>query len=141
MSRSGYSDDCDGSTLGLYRGAVDRALQGKRGQAFLRQVLAVLDAMPVKALARNAAQDKQGLCCTLGAVALNRGDDMSTLSNEMEYSADYCEFKKLVARFGIAESMVREIMYVNDEQGGRTPEARWVNVRAWVVGQIKERAQ
>ncbi len=36
MSRSGYQDDCEG--LNLYRGTVRRAIRGKRGQAFLREL-------------------------------------------------------------------------------------------------------
>ena len=36
MSRSGYSDDCE--TMGLWRGAVERAIYGKRGQTFLREM-------------------------------------------------------------------------------------------------------
>lgn len=53
MSRSGYSDDDDddgGSRLNLWRGAVERAIKGKRGQAFLRELGAALDAMPDKRL-------------------------------------------------------------------------------------------
>lgn len=52
MSRSGYSEDWDGEnwTFIRWRGAVKSALRGKRGQAFLREALAALDAMPEKRL-------------------------------------------------------------------------------------------
>lgn len=52
MSRSGYSDDYDGDNWDLirWRGAVTSAIRGKRGQAFLREALAALDAMPEKQL-------------------------------------------------------------------------------------------
>jgi hypothetical protein len=48
MSRSGYSDDCKNE--GLWRAAVARAVCGKRGQAFVREMAATLDAMSVKEL-------------------------------------------------------------------------------------------
>jgi hypothetical protein len=45
MSRSGYSDDLDPLALGRWRGRVASAMRGKRGQAFLREMLAAMDAM------------------------------------------------------------------------------------------------
>jgi hypothetical protein len=45
MSRSGYSDDCSGRELVLWRGAVASALRGRRGQAFLRELVDALDAV------------------------------------------------------------------------------------------------
>lgn len=52
MSRSGYSEDYDGDHWDLirWRGAVASSIRGKRGQAFLREALAALDAMPEKKL-------------------------------------------------------------------------------------------
>jgi hypothetical protein len=47
MSRSGYSDDHSEWDLIRWRGAVASAIRGKRGQAFLRELLVALDAMPV----------------------------------------------------------------------------------------------
>ena len=43
MSRSGYTDDCE--NLEMWRGAVRQAIRGKRGQAFLREMLLALDEM------------------------------------------------------------------------------------------------
>lgn len=48
MSRSGYVDDCE--NLELYRATVERSIKGKRGQAFLRELAAAMDAMPEKVL-------------------------------------------------------------------------------------------
>ena len=53
MSRSGYTDDYgveDPLAMGRWRAAVNSAINGKRGQAALRETLAALDAMPAKAL-------------------------------------------------------------------------------------------
>ena len=50
MSRSGYSDDLETWQLIKWRGQVMSAIRGKRGQKFLRELLAALDAMPKKIL-------------------------------------------------------------------------------------------
>lgn len=50
MSRSGYSDDLDSWSMIRWRGAVTSATRGARGQAFFREMLAALDAMPEKKL-------------------------------------------------------------------------------------------
>ena len=46
MSRSGYHDGIDQWDLIRWRGAVASAIRGKRGQAFLREMLDALDALP-----------------------------------------------------------------------------------------------
>ncbi len=56
MSRSGYSDDLDQGDLNRWRGAVASAIRGKRGQSFLRELLASLDAMPRKELISEAME-------------------------------------------------------------------------------------
>lgn len=48
MSRSGYSND--GENIAMWRGQVASAIRGKRGQAFLRELVEALDAMPEKRL-------------------------------------------------------------------------------------------
>jgi hypothetical protein len=56
MSRSGYTDDYgddDPLALGRWRSAVNNAIRGKRGQAFLHDLAATLDAMPEKKLSAN----------------------------------------------------------------------------------------
>jgi hypothetical protein len=51
MSRSQYIDDCDDNwQLIRWRGMVASAIRGKRGQQFLKDLLAALDAMPVNAV-------------------------------------------------------------------------------------------
>lgn len=47
MSRSGYYEDYEHDWYQImWRGAVKRAIRGKRGQAFLREMLTALDALP-----------------------------------------------------------------------------------------------
>ena len=69
MSRSGYSDDWDiGDNSGwLYRGAVERAIKGKRGQAFLKEMLAAMDALPEPKLIAEELE-QEGAVCAIGSV-------------------------------------------------------------------------
>lgn len=144
MSRSGYSDECE--NLGLWRGAVERAMTGYRGQHFLRKLRNALDAMPVKRLIIGEIVNSEGVCA-LGAV------DPNTAVDPKDRDA-------VGQHFGIAPAMAAEIVYMNDERFdgeyvaaegpsrstyyGRpssvwrpfTPEERWVRMRGWVDEQI-----
>jgi hypothetical protein len=82
MSRSGYSDDDEDGTLGLYRANVDRTIKGKRGQEFLRELAAALDAMPEKLLICQELVTEDGDCCTLGVVCKQRGVDVAKIDPE-----------------------------------------------------------
>ena len=169
MSRSGYTEDCgdydDDNRSLLWRGAVQSAMRGKRGQAFLTELLAAMDALPARRLvAGDFEAPETGMpfasrrdVCALGAL------DPSVDEYDAEYLAD---------RFGIARALAAEIVYQNDEcvsdhryveidicgpvrpmypdWGRQTktitvadPHAgarRWERVRAWVAKQIKEPA-
>jgi hypothetical protein len=163
MSRSGYSDDLDNNQLNVWRGQVASAIRGKRGQMFLLEMLASLDALPRKELIKEAIVTPEGPVCAMGAVARRRGTDTSDLDPD---DAD-----SVAARFGIARQMAMEIAYVNDEQGdyvidqaatrdavirqiargldeqtararvrkyrSETNAERFIRVRAWVVSQIR----
>jgi len=72
MSRSGYSDDCCGYELNLYRGRVARTIKGKRGQAFLKELGEAMDKMPVKELIESKLIDDKGSCCTIGVVCKSK---------------------------------------------------------------------
>jgi len=126
MSRSGYTDDCD--NVCLWRAAVDSALRGRRGQAFLREMLTALDALPAKRLIQGELVC-EGECCALGAVALKRGTDISNLDTEDPW--------ELGETFGIARAMAAEVMYMNDERNYRkTPEERFEAMRRWIAESI-----
>lgn len=160
MGRSGYNDDLsdeDPLALGRWRAAVRSAIKGKRGQAFLREALAALDALHNKELIvgdlvvdgmQCAYGDADiivgadelcdgrgnvrhiGSCCLLGAVALARKMDVSGLDPE--------DIESVAPRFNLADAMTREIVYWNDEGGAHdeTPKARWTRMRAWVESKI-----
>lgn len=145
MSRSGY-DDYDGDYNNIllinWRGAVTSAIRGKRGQAFLREMLDALDALPAKRLIKHELE-VDGEVCAIGAVGLRRGIDMSKIDpNDRDHVA---------GEFGIAAAMAAEIMYYNDEAFSywhnpancgkweeMPPEERFRHMRDWIVNQMEE---
>jgi hypothetical protein len=130
VSRAGYDEDGDWELLNLWRHAVDRSIDGKRGQAFLRELLVALDAMPEKRLAYYDLKSGDGVCA-LGCVGERRGVDLEKLDPE--------DWPGLSKTFGIAEAMIREIEWINDEDGPprETDEGRWKRVRAWAARHIR----
>lgn len=126
MSRAGYCDDGEGQwALIRWRGAVASSIRGKRGQAFLLELIAALDTLPEKALIANDLQSGDNVCA-IGSVGVQRGVDMSEIDPH-DYSA-------LSGVFGIAEPLVREIEYMNDEGNrGLSDAGRWQHMRRWAV--------
>jgi len=131
MSRSGYHDDLDQWALIRYRGAVKSAFRGKRGQSFLREMVEALDALPEKRLTDFALQSASGEVCAIGAVGLARGVDIAILDPDNP--------EQVAGIFGIADCMVREIAFENDESVWReeTPEHRFHRMRGWAESNIK----
>lgn len=134
MSRAGYTDDNDSDyPMALWRGAVQSAIRGKRGQAFLKEMLAAFDALPQKRLIAHELI-ANGEACAIGTVGLARGIDMSKLNPEA--------YNAIAKIFGISAALVREIEYENDDEDGYyqrstvTPEQRFERVRKWVASQI-----
>lgn len=156
MSRSGYSDEAE--DVGLWRGAVASALRGRRGQAFLRELLSALDALPLPRLVREdlvRAQEYEVIggaeYCALGAVGRRRGTDLTKVDpyNNLE----------VAETFDVAHALACEVMWVNDNsklayyrqvtlsdgklwhlRRDETPEERFARVRAWVVSNLREPA-
>ena len=133
MSRSGYGDDCDNDWSHImWRGAVASAFCGRRGQAFLREMLAALDALPEKRLVKNELE-ADGQVCALGAVGKARGLDMKEIDPE--------DSEGVANEFDVAHAMVCEIMYQNDDGVAywveETPERRFGRMRCWIESVIK----
>lgn len=126
MSRSGYCDDMENTwELIRWRGAVNSAIKGKRGQALLLEMATALDAMPIKRLITNDLVSSEGEVCALGAVAKHRALDVKELDPE--------DSEQVACTFNIAEALAKEIVYENDEgHYNETPEERWVRIRGWV---------
>ncbi|MDE1904980.1 MAG: hypothetical protein KGH75_00835 [Rhodospirillales bacterium] len=130
MSRSGYSEDIDDDWGFIrWRGRVASAARGRRGQQFLRDLVAALDAMPEKRLITGEIQNDSGVCA-IGSVGLRRGIDLAAIDPE--------NWEAVGQIFDIAEPLVREVFYLNDEAfGGKTPEQLWQRMRDWAVALIK----
>ena len=131
MSRSGYTDDFDCETWAMicWRGAVNSAICGKRGQAFLREMLAALDALGSRRLLQGDLEH-EGEVCAIGAVGKARNLDMTTID---PYDRD-----TVAGQFGIAQALAAEIAYKNDEgYDTESPETRFARMRAWVVGNLR----
>lgn len=133
MSRSGYSDDCDGWSLICWRGAVTSAIKGKRGQAFLIELRDALDAMPERRLVADVLE-ADGEFCAIGVLGAKRGVAMDKL--------DPMDREEVAEAFGIAPALAAEIVFMNDEGSwnSETPEQRWQRMRKWVDEQIQQEA-
>lgn len=138
MSRHGMVDDWEPDDSSdqwrqiCFRGSIKKAIKGKRGQAFLRELIAALDAMPVKKLIAEELEH-EGEYCAMGCVGKARGIDMSNL--------DPYDVEKMSKIFGIAPNMIREIEFINDEtvywSNDEIPEIkRWNVVRQWAESQL-----
>ena len=102
--------------------------------------------MKVKELITNDLQ-ADGQFCTLGAIAHAENIDVSDIRFDGDYDDDDCG--ALSFRLGIADALVREIMWENDScYTGRpfgfigpdlNPDAkRWALVRTWVACKVIE---
>lgn len=132
MSRSGYTDDCE--NLNLYRGTVEQAIRGKRGQALLRDLRTALDALPERKLIYGAIE-AGGEVCALGAVGRLRGLTMPSVSPD-DYGDSRYELAKLL---NVAPCLAAEVQYINDEANWQTetPEQRFERVSKWVDANLR----
>lgn len=132
MSRSGYSDDIDDQWQFIrWRGMVASAMRGKRGQAFLQEMLAAMDALPERKLIRDSLIEPDGAVCAIGAVGKARGVDMSGIDPD--------DYERVAAAFGISTPLAQEIMWINDDAFWRdTPEVRFEKMRKWIDSGIRK---
>lgn len=148
MSRSGLSEDVENDWEFIkWRGQVASAIRGKRGQAFIRELIEALDAMPEKELIiqRLVAppEDRmidgmrvdgdliaENAVCALGSVGVRRRVELETL--------DPYDHAKLAAVFDIAVPLVCEIEWLNDQAGDwrESGHARWRRMREWAVSHL-----
>ena len=133
MSRSGYGEDGGGPEGNLWRGAVESAIHGRRGQRFLKDLLAALDALPEKRLIADDLE-KDGEVCAIGALGKQRGVDMAKIDPE--------DCDRVARVFGIAPALAAETVFMNDEAFWReTPEQRFERMRSWVARNIQADVQ
>jgi hypothetical protein len=159
MSRS-WDYDGDYTLDALYAANRQRALDGKRGQTKLRELLAALDAMPVKELG-DSEISYEGRTCVLGAYAAHKLVQDKGLAWPVAVAAlgvEYVETldgdsEDLGVSLGMTRTMANHIAFQNDEglHWYRDPETlqlrsvvspadRWVAMRQWIASKIKEEA-
>jgi hypothetical protein len=146
MSRHGYVDEGCLDELWhyyLYRHSAKQALEGKRGQKFLRDLLGALDALPEKRLVQTAFIRADGEVCVIGALAKQRNIDTSGWYDpDNDYdSYDFGEtpVSAVSQHFNIARALARDVMYENDEGNyNETDEQRFDRMRKWLVENIKD---
>ena len=127
MSRVEYGDDCE--HMWLYQQHTDAAINGRRGQAFLREIVDALDALPAKRLAANVLVGTDGEVCAMGAVAIARGLDTSGIEDT--------DHDAVAKALGIAPRLAMEIAYLNDDDDSEMDEHRFARMRAWAVRRIR----
>ena len=129
MSRVDYSYDLDNWSYIRWRGAVNSAIKGKRGQAFFKALLQALDAMKEKMLIAKELES-DGQFCALGVIGNARKIDMSRIG--------IADFNKISNELDIAEALAMEVAFMNDEGGyaAEKPEYRWLRMRWWAGAQI-----
>ena len=147
MSRSGYTDDGwdDESAQWAsirYAGALKSAMRGKRGQAFLKELLAALDAMPVKRLIREHLEIDGDQDWYTGSAydgvhlptVIVGADELCARDGTVAAMGDVCALGALgrvrgldmstldpedaegvAAAFSANEKIIRDIVYHNDE--------------------------
>lgn len=129
MSRSGYDDDWfDPWSTIRWRGAVTSALRGKRGQAFLHEMLQAMAALPEPKLVANELET-EGAVCAIGAVGKARGIDMREIDPE--------DSKTVAEVFNIPHALACEVVYMNDEASyAETDEHRFERMRRWIETEL-----
>lgn len=149
MNRAGYIDDfVDDLWYHIrWRGAVASAIRGKRGQAFLRELVDSLESMDKKELVSEELQCPGGVCA-LGRVAQVRGIDWSGMD-------PFGNNDVIASELGIADALAREIEYVNDYSWGcpeykkgsiedwerKQREWRWTTVHSWACRKLGQEAK
>lgn len=136
--RSGYNDDCDDTlAFNRWRGMVASAMRGRRGQQLLKDILAALDSMPMpmQRLIPDLIVDGDNVCALGAAGKYRKLPDIDKVDPEAH--------DHLSTMFDVAECLIQEIEWVNDEAGpygGETAEKRFVRVRKWLVENIRDAA-
>lgn len=126
MSRSHYSDDFGEDYAGqleLYRANVDRSFRSKAGRAKLTELLAALDAMPVKELADNvfiesrpADEARPGApMCALGAWAATALGDDKARGLFREAEPDSITTADVLTTLGWPKLVVFDVIHENDD--------------------------
>lgn len=137
------SDGWDDNPAGfLWENWLTRAINGKRGQAALRDLEEALLALPEPRLIEGDLIDHAGEVCALGALALYKTNGLPRLRANMrlykareEYYTAEASGSALFGQkeLGLARTIAWTIAEENDINGRHeTPEQRFRRILAWV---------
>ena len=139
MDRSNYTEDPNDDVLayGRYRGQAASCIRGKRGQAFIRELLEALDGMENKELISGKLINEKGQACAIGAVLLGRGK-----SEDEVQAIEYDDSRSVALELGIPCQLVGEIEFMNDNfyTSDHHNSMRWRYIKQWAEQQVEEAA-
>lgn len=143
--RISYADDEDfPGQFNLWQGNCQRSIDGKNGQAALRELEAALLALPEKRLIHGELQDSEGGVCAIGALAKYRNVEVKSDPEEMEEVGVELGMPRMVAWKVVALNDVGLESYYDTLTGKFkcfTPEQRYERVLKWVREQIKTQSE
>ena len=139
----------------LWEANLERSLKGRKGQAALRELEAALLALPDKRLIANETVSTDGAVCAIAALARHRGyqgdmalpkrpnwdddnDDDSPYWDEFEYEeAVESAMLNIATDLGVPPMVAKAIIYKNDDDYVKTPEARYQKMLRWTQRYIQ----
>lgn len=134
MGRALDFDGGDAVPEGLWRARLYRATHSKRAVTRLKEIAAILDAMPRKRLITEALV-KDGDCCFVGAVCKAKNVTMP------EGDCDIYDTAYKGEEAGLPWTLAWEMASKNDEAwSNMSPEDRWLAARTWVEELLAEAA-
>jgi len=129
------NEDNEENTYGLWVGSAKKAIGGKKGQAFLKELRQAILNLPKRELFKDRF-NKEGGVCALGALGLKRNMDMCELDSQIE-NDEPVETKFIAHKFGITPTLAWEIIYANDdERSSVTPSKRYRRFLKWLDKKI-----
>lgn len=147
MSRfdDGYDEPFNNAGA-LYHQTIENCLAGKRGQVALKELEAVLVAMPEKELI-GSSLCFEGKVCAVGAIAVERKVKAGMTREEalkwLEEKTGHYENAQETVGFAVRElemfgRLAEAFAYANDEECfDKSPARRHEKVLAWVRSKIK----
>lgn len=141
MSRLECGDGDNPSYL-LWESNVRRGMQGKRGQAFLRELRDILLAMPEKRLVKDDWITPQDDVCILGAYL--RAKDPTVTPDRADHINGQFEGDegpdRFASMFNLPRCMCWDIEYRNDNEYvvGLTPEDRYAHMLKYIEKHIQD---
>lgn len=161
--RISYSDEEEvPGQFALWQANCRRSLQGKKGQAALRELEAALLALPEKRLIADKMIDADGEVCAIGALAKHKGRDLLAephMGDPDEFEGDG-EMEEIGVELGMPRLVAWKVVCKNDveidghyenlpgpyrwfQEQSRlrayvpvTPEMRYEKMLAWVRQQL-----